>query len=189
MSLRYVIRTLDRPEDLKDLLRYLSDYSPQLGLVVIDGSEKDVQEINRAEISRYANRLSVETISIPSGTPIVERTVAGLRAIPDEFIFVGADDDLPCIEFIEQAEALITSGNVGTKDKVFGDQVKMSLLSMDYIRLKKLSVPDADDEDPMVRIRRLIQHYQPLVYGVFGREALIEELDYPAHSAMVALGS
>jgi glycosyltransferase domain-containing protein len=175
MSLRYVIRTLDRPEDLKDLLRYLSDYSPQLGLVVIDGSEKDVQEINRAEISRYANRLSVETISIPSGTPIVERTVAGLRAIPDEFIFVGADDDLPCIEFIEQAEALITSGNVGTKDKVFGDQVKMSLLSMDYIRLKKLSVPDADDEDPMVRIRRLIQHYQPLVYGVFGREALIEE--------------
>lgn len=175
MPIRYVVRTLDRPSDLADLLRYLAEFAPQIGLVVIDGSEQAIQERNRVEIARYADRLSVELVPIAPGTPIIERTVAGLRAISDDFVFFGADDDFPCVEFIEQADALIAAGKVAPSDKIFGDQIKLELWTANHIRVKKFCVPDADSDDPMVRIRRFIQHYQTLVYGVFGREALIEE--------------
>ncbi|MFN7002653.1 MAG: hypothetical protein ACK4NW_04365 [Roseinatronobacter sp.] len=176
MPIRYVVRTLDRPSDLADLLRYLAEFAPQIGLVVIDGSEQDIQDQNRVEIARYGDRLSVELVPIAPGIQYIERSVAGLRAITDEFIFVGADDDFPCLEFLEQAEVLIASGKVGPTDKIFGDQVSLDLLGRDHIRVLKSFVPDADDDDPMVRLRRLTRHYQPLVYGVFNREALIAEL-------------
>lgn len=175
MSIRYVVRTLDRPDDVRDLLAYMARFTPDLGLVIIDGSELDAQAQNKAEIARYADRLNVELVSIPPKVNVPERTIAGLEAISDEFVFFGADDDLPCMEFIDEANRLIASGAVSRNDKIFGDQVKMSVLSKDYMNIKKLSVPPAGSDDPMIRLRRLSQHYQPLVYGVFGREALIEE--------------
>jgi hypothetical protein len=175
MTIRYVIRTLDRPRDLADLLAFMAAFAPDLGLVVIDGSEEAVQAVNRDEIARHAGRLSIELVPIAPDMPIVERTVAGLRAIDDPFVFFGADDDFPCIEFVRQAEALIAAGRVAPTDKIFGDQVKLTLLSLDHILVKNFSVPDSGDPDPMVRLRRLSLHYQPLVYGIFGREALIEE--------------
>lgn len=186
MSIRYVIRTLDRPQDLLDLLKYFERFTPNLGLVVIDGSQEFNQKINKDYISEYKNKLQIEHILIKPNVDIPERTVQGLEAISDKYIFFGADDDFPCIEFVDEANKLIQNRNFSDEDKIFGDQIKLRMRANGFMQFKKFYVPPSKSKDAIARIQKLVKYYQPLVYGVFGRESLIEEYNQSKDVLMIS---
>ena len=104
---RLLIPTRNRPNSLHSVLRYLARFHRSTGVIVADGSEEFFQEVNRANVARLQQMLSIDYRPYAADFPLFERLLDVLRHESDDNFIMGSDDDFPMMDVLEDAEKFL----------------------------------------------------------------------------------
>ncbi len=104
--LTIVIPTYNRPKELERLLDFLGDLNNQLDVIVLDGSDLNIEEINR-EICRKFERVRYFKFSPTMHLGV--RLTEGLRLVKTPYMVFCGDDDfvfpnaaIKCAKFLQE---------------------------------------------------------------------------------------
>ena len=108
--IKLLIPTRNRPSSLKALLSYLENFYPHTDLIVADGSHERYKADVKNTCDQYSQSLSIEFRSYPAELPFFERILDALLSCEDDIVAMGADDDYPIMDTLNQAKAILLSG-------------------------------------------------------------------------------
>ena len=104
---RLLIPTRNRLVSLAGVLEFLARFYPGTDVFVADGSEPAYQGQYQDVMARSANGLNVIYRRYPHDMPFVTRVLSVLQELDDECIAMGADDDFPLMDKMNEGEAFL----------------------------------------------------------------------------------
>lgn len=107
--IKLLVPTRNRPSSINALLGYLSKFYPRSNVVIADGSDDDKKNEVHENCAKYDRELSIEFRSYPATVPFFERILDAVLSVDDEFIAMGADDDYPIIDVLNNAKVCLLS--------------------------------------------------------------------------------
>ena len=170
-----VIPTYNRSQLLAALLRFLTAEGADFPIIVLDSSSSEYRTRNKALLA--ASRLQLEYIEYDEATHPFDKFCDGVHRVRTPLSSMCADDDLVlvdsvrrCVRYLhEHQDVCVAHGYYFT----FLDQGAngIDLTTMLYF------TPSIEHDEPLWRLRKLLQSYQALTYGIYRTPVLQSVLD------------
>jgi glycosyltransferase domain-containing protein len=170
-SYTMVIPTHDRPAMLARLLGYLEREQSHFPIIVLDSSHDADRARNAARIAQ--SPLAVRIAASDASAHPYRSIRAGLKLVTTPYCSICADDDvilLPALhECLSVLEADQTVSAAHGLYFTFSEAKFFDLLSIAN------RGPSVDVDDPLLRVRQLFAHYEPLLHAVH-RTAVLQDV-------------
>jgi glycosyltransferase domain-containing protein len=168
-----VLPTYNRPNDLKQNLRFLDRQGLKSKCLVLDSSNPDVREQNRASVAEVG--LDIEYIEYPTSTHPFDKFADGVSRADTPYVSLCPDDDLlilaglsASIDALEaNSDAVVAHGYYFLFD-AFQSNFGIDITTMLY------ASPSIDGPTPLNRLNSLMTSYQALTYGVYRKHVLLD---------------
>jgi len=163
-----LIPTYDRTAELGRLLRYLARHSIAYPILVLDSSHAAPRAANRALIEGLD--LDVRTLDFDSRVSPFEKFWRGSEQVATAFCALCADDDIVLVDALDELIAFLQSH----PDFHAAHGLYFNFVPGDPFRIGPLvyAGPSIAANTPVLRLRELLQQYEPVTYAVCGTEAL-----------------
>lgn len=169
-ELTLVILTYNRPVMVQRLLGFLHKQAPEITLVLLDHGDVESQQRNAAAVAEI-NPL-IKHMRLPVETAHTEALIAGCAEITTPYSAFCPDDDIPVIDGIIDAVAMLISD----PRMVCVQGYILSLTETDsamYFGPFEDYVPSYDDKAPLKRLFDMMRRYQPCFWGFYRTEILV----------------
>lgn len=167
-----LIPTRNRPASLQQVLEFLARFHPGSRVIVADGSDVDYSERYLETIAAHSERLQLDYRRYESDLPYLERVLDVLGSIGDEFVAMGADDDFPNMDVLDNAELVLRSD--ATISVALATNVNITLAWNGHIQALPKLAPDILEVEAKHRIKRYELIGPPTTYALARRSHLIE---------------
>ncbi|MCB1356942.1 MAG: TIGR00180 family glycosyltransferase [Maritimibacter sp.] len=175
---KLLIPTRNRPFALGQVLDYLERFYPGTEVIVADGSA-DEYKAAVAETCGGRGGAAVDLRSYPYELPLFERILDVLRSEDGEYFVMGADDDFPMMEVMDEGEAFLEEHP--DHCLAMGSYVSLFLQAPDSINAQLRIARTLAQENPLQRMRSATEMVMQTTYATARRDLLIERYDRARH--------
>jgi glycosyltransferase domain-containing protein len=165
-----VIPTRNRPRHLKALLRFLRDNGMTGPAIVADSSDDEPAAAVREGVGSLA-----EVVRFPATVPVLEKMIAAVERVQTPYVVMMPDDDITFPHAIEASLSFLADNpdHVAAQGYVLDFGIDSETFD---IRGARWFAPGIDGDGPVTRIYNLVGRYQPFLWAVFRRDAMIAAL-------------
>lgn len=163
-----LVPTYNRPVQLGRLLRYLARQPVRFEVLVLDSSADPVKADN-ARAARAAGG-GARVVGFDSSVPPFEKFWRGAQQVTTEFCALCADDDIVLGEAVPHLTAFLEA----RPDFVAAHGWYFNFTAEDGVAITSVAYrgPSVDAEDPLGRLRQLLERYEAVTYAVYRTEVL-----------------
>ncbi len=169
---KLIVPTRNRPASLGKMLNYLCRFFPSTEVIVADGSAEEYRRFNEEAVQTVSKTLEVEYRQYDAMFPYFDRILDVLTGLKDDVAIVGADDDYPQLDVLENAEKLLEKHSDIVS--AMGASVRLRLLGSGELFAGLAHAHPLLDEKEASRIANYFRWPFATTYAVTRREHLIE---------------
>jgi len=178
-----IVTTYNRPAYVQRLLSYLRERNLGAHLLLVDASEPETQEINRARLRSHFP--SAQFLSLPPTTSLIDTYKIAVHSVETEFLAYCPDDDFVDPEFIAEGTRFLRDN-----DDYVLCAGRFCIASRDETTtfFSIQSNASAEEDDPLDRFVHLIENYWPTLRSVQRTDVAIDaatSLDAYAHHSVL----
>jgi glycosyltransferase domain-containing protein len=183
-KLTIIIPTRDRPRCVAAQLRFFRDCGLRKRIIVADESGAEHTEAVRTACQGIAAYHHFEQDAYTSvWSRFGDKILKLLPLIETPYVVMTPDDDITLPHAMEQSVAYLDSHESYSAARGYWLGFRGDESSFDLYEVNSFT-PSIDDDDPLVRMHRLMSRYQPFVWSVFR----VEELATALAASMTAEG-
>ena len=163
MNHTLVIPTFNRPDLLRQLVRYYFERARSLNLLILDSSRAELAEGNAKALASYGEFL--RHVVFPEAISSTEKLARGLDLVRTPYASFCGDDDVvfpgslkQAIDFLERNAGYGCTHGLYVNFRPEGREIRLA---------PEYTGPSNEAVHPGARIFRLLQRYESLFYAVF----------------------
>lgn len=179
--LTIIIPTRNRPTHCAAMVNFLKRQNVPYPIVVADSSNSEFAEKLRNLCPPGTDIRS----SDPSGA-IVDKFIAAVDGVETPLVVLVPDDDVTFLHAIEQCAKYLNENPDAVAAHGYVLDFGIHEETFDIVRVRWFT-PTVGEDDPLHRLYHLLRRYQPFMWAVFRKQALLTALRRSQEASMIVL--